>query len=102
MLTTEFTPILSKTVTIPSSGFVNTSVYVLVTNATPDEPRTVTFFLEIGPFQSVHKTMNLSASASKLTIFPVELPPGDYTLTVQANADKDERVSVESVTASVR
>ena len=102
MLSSEFTSVLTKPVTIPQSGFVNTTVYILALNSNPDDSRVVEFFLAVGSFQSAHKTIGVAAEGSKVTIVPVELPHGEYTLTVYAKADKDECVELASVSASSR
>ena len=102
MLLAEFTPILTKQFMIPASGFVNASVYLLVTNSTPEEPRTVEFFLEMHTFRSPLRTISVEAGGSRMSIFPIELPTGEYAATIYAKADKEDRVAVASVTASVR
>ncbi len=102
MLSSDFAAVLTKPVQIPASGVGNVSVYILALNSDPEEVRVVDFFIEVGPVQSVHRTISVATEGSKLTIIPVELPSGDYTLTVYAKADKDDRVSLASVAASIR
>jgi hypothetical protein len=102
MLSSEFTVVLTKSVQIPASGVGNASVYLLVLNSNPDETRVVDFFIEVGSVRSASRSISVATEGSKLTIIPVELPPGDYTLTVYAKADKEDCVSLASVSASVR
>ena len=102
MLTTDFTSVQTKSVRIPASGFGNLTLYILALNSDPEETRVVDFYMKVGSVQSVPRSISVTTEGSKLTIIPVELPPGDYVLTVYAKADKDERVSLQSVSASIR
>jgi len=102
MLTTEFTSVLTKSVQIPASGFGNASIYVLALNSIPEETCVVDFYMEVGSFQSTVRSISVTREGSKLTIVPVELAPGDYTLTVYAKSDKDDCVLLQSVSASIR
>ena len=102
MLSSDFTAVLTKPVQIPQSGFGNVSLYILVVNSTPEEARVVTFFIEVGSVQSPHRSLPVDAEGSKLTVIPMECPPGEHILTVYAKADKDDRVSLSSVAASIR
>jgi hypothetical protein len=102
MLSSNFTSVFTKPVQVSSSGVITACIYILALNSNPDESRTLDFFFEVGSVQSIHRSISVQDQGTKTTVMSLEVPPGDYTLTVYAKADKDKSVSLASVAVSIR